>query len=92
MLKVGVLLRPAQALAALGLSLVGVKVRVLLSLSPPLVTMLFYPLRLGLFVRGRGSLGFGLSLRRLCRLLALYLRILGRVPGVKDLSLQKMMR
>lgn len=91
-LKVGVLLRPAQALAALGLSLVGVKVRVLLGLSPPLVTVLFYPLRLGLFARRRGSLGLGLSFRRLCRLLALYLRIFGRIPRVKDLSLQKMMR
>jgi hypothetical protein len=86
-LQIGLLLCAAQAITALGLGLVGVEVVAVLVLSPPLLTVLFYPLRLGLLVRGRGSLGLGLSLGSLLRLLALYLRVLGGIPRVKDLLL-----
>lgn len=88
-LQIGLLLGAAQAITALGLSLVRVVVVAVLSLLPPLLTMLFYPLRLGLFIRGRGSLGLGLSLGGLLRLLALYLRVLGCIPRVKNLLLAK---
>lgn len=88
-LQVGLLLGAAQALTALSLSLVGVEVIRVIGFLPPLLTVLFYPLGLGLFVGSSGSLLRGLGLGGLLRLLALYFGVLGGVPGVKDLSFQK---
>lgn len=85
MLKVRVLLRPAQTLAALSLGLIRVKVVRLLCLPPALLAVLLYPLSLALLVGCGGCLGLGLGFRSLLRLFALYLRVLRCVPRVQDL-------
>lgn len=85
MLKIRVLLLFANALAALSLSLISVKVSGISLVATALFTMFFYPLSLGLFVSSGGSGLCGLGLGGLFGLFALYLRVFGGVPRVEDL-------
>ena len=89
MLQVGLLLGATQALAALALGLVGVQVVLVLGVAPPLVTVLFYPLGLGLLVCGGSGLGLGFGLGSLCGLFALRIGVFGGVPRVQDLRIER---
>jgi len=84
-LQIGILLGATQAFTALGFGLVGVEVVAVFRFLPPLLTELFYPLSFGLFVGGCGGLGFGFGLGGFLCFFALYFRVFGCVPRVKDL-------
>lgn len=89
-MHVGILLGAAQALATLSLSLILVAFLVtVLRFASTLIAVFLYPLGLGLLVGGSLGLGLGQSLLSLFRLLTLYFRVFGGIPGVKDLSREK---
>ena len=85
-LKVRLLLLAAEALAALGLGLL-LKVRILGQVAGALGLALGDALGLGFLVSGGFGLSLGLGLGSLLRLLALYLGVLGGVPGVENVAL-----
>lgn len=86
MLEIRLLLRASQPVPPLRLVLLlGLIGFFLLGLLPPLLAVLFYPLRLGLLVRGGLGVGFGFGFGGFGFFLALYVGVFGRVPGVEDL-------
>lgn len=85
-MKIGFLLRTAEALATLGLGLLLLALFVLLgTLSGTISLMGGDALGLALLVGGGLGLGLGLGLDGLALLFTLYLGVLGGIPGFEDL-------
>lgn len=85
MRQIRLLLRPPQSRALLSLVLIRVLRLFLLSLYPPRLLALAYPLGFGLFVRGRFGVGFGFGFGGFGFFFALDVAVFGCVPGVEDL-------
>ena len=85
MRQIRLLLRAQQSRALLGLVLVRLIRLLLLSLSPPRLLVLVYPLGFGLLVRGGLGLRFGFGFGGFGFFFALDVAVFGCVPGVEDL-------
>lgn len=84
--QVSILLSAAETLATLGLGLILVAGLVILGLAGETLGLVQGDaLSLGFLVGGGLGVSLGLGLGGLARLLALYFRVFGGIPGVEDL-------